>query len=258
MTPRFLAILTTGAIAGLVATTAHATQYTSEYSVTAFGFRIASTAIQATIDGDSYTITGNMKTAGLVRLFSTTDGNLTANGAYSLSSVRPSGFDLQYTDNGTDKRITMGFAGTELNSVERTPPPSKGSDWVEVPASELTNVVDPLAASLIPADSLRQVCDRTLRLYDGALRADIKLRYKRTIPFSTRGYKGDAVTCTAQFVPIAGFNKSKREIASLRDKATIEASFAPIAGTNLFAPVKVRVRMDGTTVNVTATRFEQL
>lgn len=258
MTPKRWAIVAAGVVAAMVTTAAHATQYASEYSITAFGLKIASTSLEARIDGDSYDIAGQMTTAGVVRLFSTTAGNLTASGAYSAASIRPSAFDLRYRDNGKDKRIRLGFNGGTLDSVERTPPPSKGADWIAVSGAQLADVVDPIAASLIPAASLRQVCDRTVRLYDGALRADIEMRYKRTVPFSAKGFRGEVVTCQARFVPLAGYNRSKRELTQLRDKGRIEASFAPVAGTNLYAPVKVRVRLGATTINITATRFEQL
>jgi len=236
----------------------HAADYASEYSVSAFGLRIASTSFQSTIGNGGYTVNATMRARGVARLFTTTAGTLNASGAIAGGSVQSGNFDVRYTDNGRDKRTVIAFSDGRVTSASNTPNVSKGNDWIEPTPAQLSGVLDPIGAMLVPAPSLRQVCARTISTFSGALRADLKMSYLRTIPFSARGYSGDAVTCKAQFLPIAGFNRSKREINWMRDKGRIEISFAPVGQTGLYAPVKARVKIDGATVNVTATRFEQL
>lgn len=237
---------------------AQASKYRSEYVVSAFGLPLASTSFQSTITGDGYTVNGTMRARGLARLFTTTRGEVTAKGGIGNGAVAPRSFDVRYTDDGKDKRTTIAFSGGRVASAENRPAVTKRDDWIAVPGAELSGVLDPIGAMLVPARSRGEVCGRTIRTFSGALRADLKLSYLRTIPFSTRGFDGDAVTCSARFVPIAGFNRSKREINNMRDNGRIEISFAPVGQSGLYAPVKARIVYEGTTVHVTATRFEQL
>lgn len=238
--------------------TAEATNYRSEYLVSAFGLRIASTQFESTIDGSSYTVNGSMRSRGVARLFTTTRGTVTAAGRVGNGAVTPRSFDVRYTDGGKDKRTVISFSGGRVTGASNRPEVTKRDDWIAVPGAELANVLDPIGAMLVPAQSMRDVCNRTIRTFSGALRVDLGLSPLRTIPFSTRGYEGEAVTCRARFVPIAGYNRSKHEINSMRDNGRIEISFAPVGGTGLFAPVKARVTYEGINVHITATRFEQL
>lgn len=257
MQHKMLAALAAGCM-GFAAGPADASNYRSEYVVSAFGLRLASTSFQSTIDGSGYTVNGSMRARGVARLFTTTKGTVTAQGSIGDGALASRSFDVRYTDGGKDKRTVISFAGGRVASSSNQPAVTKHDDWIDVPNAQLANVVDPIGAMLVPARSMREVCSRTIRTFSGALRANLKMNYLRTIPFSARGYKGDAVTCQARFVPIGGFNKSKREINSMRDNGRIEISFAPVGQTGLYAPVKARVVYEGTTVNVTATRFEQL
>ena len=84
------------------------------------------------------------------------------------------------------------------------------------------------------------------------------MRYVRTIPFSTRGFKGDAVTCRANFKPVAGYNQSKKDIQWMRDEGFIDISFAPVGNTGIFAPVVAKVKTRLGTATIRAKRFETL
>ncbi|MDZ7822800.1 MAG: hypothetical protein U5K75_01305 [Ahrensia sp.] len=97
-----------------------------------------------------------------------------------------------------------------------------------------------------------------MKVFDGAMRADFPMRYVRTIPFSAKGYSGNAVTCRAQFRPISGYDKNKKEIAWMRDNGYADISFAPVADTGLYAPVAVKLNTEIGTLSVRAIRFEAL
>ena len=131
-------------------------------------------------------------------------------------------------------------------------------DWVETPAADLVGAVDPIAAALVSASSMRAVCDRTIRMFDGAMRFDLRMRYLRTIPFSAKGYKGDAVTCRARFVPVSGYAADREEVAWARDNLAAEISFAPVGETGLYTPVRALIDIGITEIRVTARRFERL
>ncbi|MBN8919845.1 MAG: DUF3108 domain-containing protein, partial [Rhizobiales bacterium] len=77
--------------------------------------------------------------------------------------------------------------------------------------------------------------------FDGRLRFDLKLAYKRTEPISAEGLSGTAVVCRVTFEPLGGHVKERFAIRFLRENRDMEAWFAPIAGTGFLAPVRIYV-----------------
>jgi hypothetical protein len=56
---------------------------------------------------------------------------------------------------------------------------------------DLRKVLDPLSGLVFPAGSA--VCPRSLPIFDGEARATLHLTPKSVRPFSTNGFKGDAI-----------------------------------------------------------------
>ena len=63
-------------------------------------------------------------------------------------------------------------------------------DWVPVGAKDLLAVADPISATLIEAKDARSVCGRTIKAFDGEIRADLTLSYVDTEPVSIGGLRG--------------------------------------------------------------------
>ncbi len=256
MTQRLMTALALTAILGT--SPASAGEFRTEYTVSAIGLKIATTRFETTLTDDSYAINGTLRSAGVARLFTTTDGSLSATGSVSKGGIAARSFEVQYTDNKKSKRTTIASDGGRVTDYSNAPKINKGKDWVDVASDHLVGALDPIAASMVPAASLRDVCNKTVRLFDGAMRADLKLSYLRTTPFSAKGFSGDAVTCEAKFVPVSGYRKNKREIKWMRDNGRIEISFAAVGSTGFYAPVRAKVRAEAATIHLTATRFEQI
>lgn len=237
---------------------AHAAQYQSEYSLSILGFSIGKSQFTTTINKNSYSIKGSLNAAGFARLFTSTSGTLTASGAVSANKLTAKSFDVRYKEGKTSKRTTMSFSGGNVAKYANNPKVKQRGDWVKLKDGHLRKVMDPVASVLIPAKSLRSVCNNTLKVFDGSMRADFPMSYVRTIPFRTKGYKGDAVTCRASFKPISGYDRKKKDIVWMRDKGSFEISFAPVGKTGLYAPVvaKIGTRMGVATIR--AKRFEAL
>ncbi|HMQ57651.1 MAG TPA: DUF3108 domain-containing protein [Rhizobiaceae bacterium] len=235
-------------------------KFRTEYSIIAFGLPVAQTSFETSIGERSYAMNGSLRTVGLVQVFAATKGSINASGSFSDSRISAQSFAMRYTSGDKTKRTDIGFSRGNVTSSTSVPPPKavKAPDWVPVSSAHLRGVTDPISALVIPARNSGEVCRRTLRVYDGEMRVDIKLSYLRTIPFSTKGFKGDAVTCSGRFVPVSGYPKGKKEIRQLRDTGRIEVSFAPIAETGLYAPVSARIRTSSGTFSVRASRFEAL
>lgn len=230
-------------------------RFESSYVISAIGLRVGKSNFSTSVGPDKYTIKGSMQASGVASLFSSMSGNLTVSGARSSDWVRSSKYDVSYSEGDKRKSTSISFAGGNVAKTVNKPERRKRSNWVEHSSASLNRVLDPITALLVPASSLKNVCSQTLRVYDGVMRADVQLSYVRTIPFSTDGYEGDAVTCRAKFKPLSGYQTTKKDVIYMRDRSRIEVSFAPVGNTGLYAPVSAKAQTRIGQIAARATRF---
>lgn len=253
---KFMAFAALGA--GATTNSSFAADFASEYSISIIGINIGKSEFKTSINDNQYKISGSLNASGIATVFTSTTGSLTASGKLNNDKVLATAFDVKYKDGDKNKRTTLGFSGGNVTKISNTPKPKKKGKWVEVQKSHLNDVLDPMAAILVPAKSFKSVCNNTLKIFDGEMRADFPMRYLRTIPFSAQGYKGDAVTCRASFKPISGYDANKKDINWMRDSGRIEISFAPVGNTGYFAPVAAKIKTRIGMANIRASRFEAL
>ncbi len=84
-----------------------------------------------------------------------------------------------------------------------------------------------------------EACQRTLSVFDGRMRYDVQLAYKRSETIHADGYSGPAVVCMVTFVPIAGHNPERPAVRYLVRLREMEAWLVPIAGTRIVAPLRI-------------------
>jgi len=79
-------------------------------------------------------------------------------------------------------------------------------------------------------------------VFDGRLRYDLKLAYKRMeMVKAEKGYEGPVVVCSVSFVPIAGYVPDRAAIRYLVAQRDMEVWLAPIAGTRVVVPFRFSV-----------------
>ena len=120
------------------------------------------------------------------------------------------------------------------------------------------HVVDPLSAVLIPVQGTKDakdVCDRTLPVFDGWTRYDIALSYSGTDNVEFPGYKGEATHCSARWVPVAGHREGSKATAFMRDNRDLNVWFINAPGSHIMVPYKVSVQTMRGLLLVVATRF---
>ena len=87
-----------------------------------------------------------------------------------------------------------------------------------------------------------QACDRKLAVFDGRMRYDLQLVYKRLDRVkSEKGYQGNVVVCTVYFSPVAGHVPDRAVLRYMQKLRDTEMWLAPIAGTRLMVPYRVSV-----------------
>ena len=103
-----------------------------------------------------------MTSAGLGAIFDDTKGTLSATGSFSGKAVRPDMFRADYVSGKKASIVDIRFSDGNVTKVTNVPPPKKrGKDWLPLGPNDLLAVADPIAATLVQADSLAEVCNGT-------------------------------------------------------------------------------------------------
>jgi len=134
---------------------------------------------------------------------------------------------------------------------------------VPVTNSNRQGIVDPLTALLFSAaaagEGMSQEACRTLPIFDGHQRYDLKLAFKRMDKVTAeKGYAGPVVVCSVSYEPIAGHRANIPLIKYLSEGREMEIALAPIAGTRLVAPFRLSVVSMLANLMIEANRFETI
>jgi hypothetical protein len=214
----------------------------AEYSVSFFGLTVARSTVVSKVSADSYAIDGTIESSGLASFFANTQAKTSARGRYDRTGVRPEGYQVSYVYGKKAKRTGLRFADGKVVGVSNVPAlPKRGPDWVPVRSKDLRAVFDPLSAVLVPARDPASVCNRTLKAFDGEIRANLVLSYVDTGKVSVGNEERDAVTCAGRFKPIAGYRPANKSLQYLSTKSRIVLKFAELGETGLYAPVQASV-----------------
>lgn len=221
----------------------------TRYDASLFGLPIGRAEFESRFDGRSFSIAGNFASAGLARIFDRTDGTVQASGRIGTKASQASHYALDYRSGKKQKKTSIRFSGgavaEAMNQPERK---HRGADWVPVSRDQLSAVSDPLSALLLPAANTSEICNRTIRMFDGETRADLVLE---TVG-SRESFRNAAITCRARFVPVGGYRRGHSSIVYLRDRARILIGFQPVPEQNLYSPVEATVTTKLGTVRIKA------
>jgi hypothetical protein len=239
------------------ASAAHAESFRVDYSVSLYGLNIAQSSFKSRIEGDSFQINGQLSSAGIAKMFDSTKGTASVSGGFGPDTASADRYLVNYTSGKKKKKTEVAFSNGRVTSTENVPPPRLNrKNWVDVKQDDLASVTDPLSATMVRASGLDDVCAKTMKIYDGELRADLRLSFIKKESVDVTGYSGPAVTCSARFIPLGGYRGSNKSIAFLKNQSKILITFAPLGGTGVYAPVKASATTEIGTVVVTAGRFE--
>jgi hypothetical protein len=219
----------------------------ARYSVTLAGLPIGRGSWIIDIGEEHYSAAASGATTGLLQIFASGQGQSMVRGTVAGGQLVP----VTYMANiSTDKKydeVKMVLSAGTVKEFSVEPPNNPNVPRVPLTEDHRHGVLDPMTAPLLrvpgSGDSVvPQACQRKLAIFDGRMRYDVQLAFKR-IEFvrSQTGYQGPVVVCAVYFTPIAGHVPDRyalRYIAQLRD---MEMSLAPIAGTRIVAPYRVAV-----------------
>jgi len=238
------------------------TKLDARYVVTLTGVTIGKGAWIVDIGEDQYTAAASGATTGLMRMFASGQGTSAVRGAVVNGRLIPATYAANLTQDKKSDEIRITLAGGNVKdfSIEPAPPPP-GPDRIPVTEAHLRGVIDPVTASLVQipgnGDPLSpEACSRSASVFDGRIRYDLRLAYKRMERVTLeKSYDGPVVVCAIYFSPVAGFVPERTAIKYLVAQRDMEAWLAPIAGTRILAPYRFSLPTPVGTGVLQATQF---
>jgi hypothetical protein len=243
----------------LPAASATAGQVSARYSVTLIGIPLGTASLDGDVSPAGYKIAVNAKLTGLAAMVSSTRSAATAAGSYVKGLVVPSAYANTSANSKETRTVRMAMQSGTVKGVDISPPVPEAPDRVPLTDAHTRNIVDPLSALIMPVPGTEAVvgpaaCNRTLPVYDGFTRFDVKLSYVGLREVRTKGFAGQVVVCNARYTPIAG-HRNRKPVQFMAENKDIQVWLAPVGEARVVVPYRISVAtMVGTTV-IEATDF---
>jgi hypothetical protein len=219
----------------------------ARYSVTLAGVPIGRGNWMVDIGEDQFSATANGATAGLLRVFASGEGRSAVRGTVAAEQLVPAIYTSSIQSGQEDYEVRLMFSGGTVTDFAAQPPNTPTPDRIPLREVHRQGVSDPITASLawVPGNGdtvAPQACERTVSVFEGHMRYDLQLAFKRTEPVKSQiGYEGPVAVCSVHFTPIAGHIADRHAITYLTELRDMELSLAPIAGTRVLAPYRFSV-----------------
>jgi Protein of unknown function (DUF3108) len=219
----------------------------ARYSVTLGGLPIGKGAWVIDIADDHFSAAASGTTAGLMQVFASGQGQSAARGGVAGGQLVPSTYASSIVSDQKYDEVRMVLTSGTVREFVADPPTAPNPDRVPLTEAHRRGVSDPMTASLmrVPGNgdiAVPQACQRTLSIFDGRMRYDLKLAFKRLDQVKAeKGYQGAAVVCAVYFSPVAGHIPDRAALKYLMGLRDIELWLAPIAGTRVMVPYRVSV-----------------
>jgi hypothetical protein len=252
LTPRRLGLLT-ASLALLVAALAPAGPAAAQgrlearYEVSLAGIPVGKGAWVIDIGDDQYSAAASGGTSGLMKTFAGGTGTGASQGRVVNGAFVPASYSATISSSKKSETIRMTLAGGNVKESAIDPVPGVDADRIPVTDAHRHGVFDPMTGSLLrvpgTGDPLSpEACHATTAIFDGRMRYDLKLDFKRMATVKAeKGYQGPVVVCAIYFSPVAGYIPDRAAIKYLAAQRNMEVWLAPIAGTRVLVPFKMTI-----------------
>lgn len=220
----------------------------ARYSVTLAGVPIGKGAWVIDIADDHYTAAASGMTTGLLRVFASGQGTGASRGnVASGGNLVPLTYASSITADRQTEELRLVLQNGTVKEFSVDPPTPPHPDRIPITDAHRKGVLDPMTAALVRVPGTgdpvsADVCTRTAAVFDGRLRYDLRMAFKRFEQISVeRGYRGPAVVCAVYFTPIAGHIPDRPAIKYLIAQRDMEIWFAPVAGTRVVVPYRISI-----------------
>jgi hypothetical protein len=233
----------------------------ARYEATLAGIPVGKGAWTIDISDDQFTAAASGGTAGLLKAFAGGTGTGAAQGRVVNGALVATNYSASTTTSKKTEVIHMVLSGGNVREYGIEPEPPVDPERIPVTDAHRRGVFDPMTGSMLrvpgSGDPLSpDACRTGAAIFDGRMRYDLKLDYKRMETVrAEKGYQGPVVVCAVYFSPIAGYIPDRAVIKYLTSQRNIEVAFAPVAGTRILVPFRMVVPTPLGAAMLEATQF---
>ena len=233
----------------------------ARYEATLAGIPVGKGAWTIDISDDQFTAAASGGTAGLLKAFAGGTGTGAAQGRVVNGALVATNYSASTTTSKKTEVIHMVLSGGNVREYGIEPEPPVDPERIPVTDAHRRGVFDPMTGSMLrvpgSGDPLSpDACRTGAAIFDGRMRYDLKLDYKRMETVrAEKGYQGPVVVCAVYFSPIAGYIPDRAVIKYLTAQRNIEVAFAPVAGTRILVPFRMVVPTPLGAAMLEATQF---
>jgi Protein of unknown function (DUF3108) len=217
----------------------------ARYVATLAGVPIGEGAWLIDIGEKQFTAVASGMTTGLLRVFANGEGNAASRGVVRSNNLLPRIFVSTVINNKRIQETRIALSAGTVKELMVDPPTPPGPERIPVTEAHRRGVIDPMSAALIRVSGSGdpvspEACQRTIPIFDGHMRFDLQLSFKRIEQVhAQKGYQGPVAVCGVQFVPLAGYVPERPAIKYLIARQDIETWLAPIPGTRIVVPYRI-------------------
>lgn len=232
----------------------------ASYEVSLAGITIGKGNWVIELGDDQYSAAVIGGSSGLLRAVSTGQGSGGSQGRIVKGQLQPASYTATISTGSKTETIRMALAGGNIKDFSIDPQPPEDPFRIPLTDAHKRGVSDPMTASLVhvpgTADPVSaDACNLTSAVFDGRMRYDLGLEFKRIEAIKVDGYQGPAVVCAIYFAPVAGYNPERSAIKYLAAQRHMELWLAPIAGTRVLVPYRLTIPTPLGTGKLEATRL---
>ncbi|ARQ02885.1 hypothetical protein CAK95_10530 [Pseudorhodoplanes sinuspersici] len=218
----------------------------ARYAVTLAGIKLGEGSWVIDVGEDQFSVAASGATSGLARIFSSGRGSGESRGTIKNDQFVPARYAISIKSGKKTEDVRLKLNDGTVKDVSIVPAAPEPPDRVPVTDAHKRNVFDPMTGSLLRISGngnlmKPEVCRQHTPIFDGRMRYDLTLAYKRMEQVKVPGYAGPALVCAIYFAPLAGHVPSRAAIKYLIDQRDMETWLVPIGGTRVMVPIRVQV-----------------
>jgi uncharacterized protein DUF3108 len=218
----------------------------ARYSATLAGIPIGKGNWIVNITDTNYVATANGMTTGLIHAFAGGEGTGAVHGAIQAGQPSSATYESTIVTRKKTDEVRLTLQNGAVKESKIVPPLETEPERVPITEAHQRGILDPMTASLlrIPGNGdllSPESCHRQMAIFDGRLRYDLQLAFKRIDHVKAdSGYAGPVLVCAVYFTPVAGFIPSRSAIRYITSQRDIEVWLAPLAGTRVLVPFRAQ------------------
>jgi hypothetical protein len=233
----------------------------AHYEATLSGLPVGRGVWNIDISDDTFSAAASGGTSGILKAIAGGTGTGASQGRVVNGALVPTNYNATTVTSKKSEAIHLVLANGVVKEFGIEPEPPVDADRIVVTEAHRRGILDPMTGSMLRVPGTADVmspdsCRTGAGIFDGRLRYDLKLDYKRMeMVKAEKGYHGPALVCAVYFTPVAGYIPDRPIIKYLAAQRNIEIAFVPIAGTRVMVPFRMTIPTPFGQAMLEATQF---